>query len=65
MPIDMPATLLLAPVVGVGDHAVAVEHPTDVLLRPVPVGQLAVHQETDAGIYGLSVLLVVPCCYEG
>ena len=33
-----------APVVGVGDHAVAIEHAADVLLGPVPVGLLPLQQ---------------------
>ena len=33
-----------APVVGIGDHAVAVEDAADVLLRPVACGQLLPHQ---------------------
>lgn len=52
------------PVVGVRDHAVAVEHSTDVLLWPVAIGQLAVHQEAHASLNWLPALLVVACCYE-
>lgn len=36
---------LAVPVVGICDHAVAVEHPADVLLGPVPAGLLRPHQE--------------------
>jgi len=32
------------PVIGVGDHAVVVEHATDSLLGPVPIGLLHGHQ---------------------
>ena len=47
------------PVVGVSDHAVAVEHAADVLLRPVTARQLFLHQVTCRAVQGCWVLGLV------
>lgn len=53
-----------APVVGVGDHAVAVEHARDVLLGPVPRGQLRPQQAQRSSMQRLSVQRVLPGCQQ-
>jgi len=45
-------------VVGVGDHAVAVEDPADVLLGPVPILFLRADQKGCPGINGCWVYLI-------
>jgi hypothetical protein len=43
------------PVVGIRNHAVAVEHPADVLLRPVAAALLQAHQAARRGVQRLGV----------
>ena len=53
------------PVVGIGDHAVPVEDSADVLLRPVPIGELAVDEAASSSIQGPGVSLMVPRGQQG
>lgn len=56
---------LLSPVVGVGNHAIPIEHSTDVLLRPVSIGELAVDEAACCSIQRPSVFPVVASSQQG
>ena len=60
-----PVLTQRSPVVGVRDHAVAVEHAADVLLRPVARGQLPLQQVACASVQRARVLAVVPRLHDG
>ncbi len=62
LPYPRPVPLSSPPVVGVCDHAVAVEHSADVLLRPVAAGLLRGQQEARAAVQGGGVHLRVCTC---
>lgn len=59
-----PREAEFAPVVGIGDHAVAVEHARDVLLGPVPSRQLGLEQVQGSSAEGLGVQGMLPCQHQ-